>query len=364
VKVRDICEAMDELAPPCLAYEGDRIGLSIGDPEWEVTRAAIALTVTPEVAKTAIRKRVDLMVSHHPVIWEPLRALRTDNEHTRMCLALAEARVACFAAHTNLDVVPGGVNDRLAQLLCLINCRPLFPVAQRGLVKLVTFVPKPHVAAVRDAVCRAGAGVIGEYTHCTFSAPGVGTFLPSEEANPFSGEKRRVNEEPERRFETLVSEHQLGKVIQALLQAHPYEEVAYDIIPLANKDPRVGIGVCGELRKSRTLRAFAEHTRTALELSAVRVVGDPNKRVSKVAVLGGSGGSRVREIPPRIDVYVTGDVTYHDALAARERGLAVIDAGHAGTEKCIVPVVAGFLRKRFRSLRMTTLDEPDVFHLG
>jgi dinuclear metal center YbgI/SA1388 family protein len=355
---------MDELAPPCLAYEGDRIGLSIGDPEWEVIRAAVALTVTPEVAKTAIRKRVDLMVSHHPVIRDPLWALRTDNEHTRMCLALAQARVACFAAHTNLDVVPGGVNDRLAQLLGLVNCRPLFPVEQGGVVKLVTFVPEPHVAAVRDAVCRAGAGVIGEYTHCTFSAPGVGTFLPREEANPFSGDKRRVNEESERRFETLVSKHQLGKVIQALLQAHPYEEVAYDIIPLANKDPRVGLGVCGELKRPLTLHAFARHARTALELSTVRVIGDPNKRLSKVGVLGGGGGRRVREIPPNIDAFVTGDVSYHDALAARERGLAVIDAGHAGTEKCIVPVVAGFLRERFRSLRITTFDEPDVFHLA
>jgi dinuclear metal center YbgI/SA1388 family protein len=362
--VRDICTAIEEWAPRGLAFEGDRIGLSIGDPDWEASRVLVALTITPEVAQTAIRKKANLIVSHHPVIWDPLSALRTDVPHTRMCIELAAARVACFAAHTNLDVAPGGVNDTLATLLDLVNCKPLFPLPHSGMVKLVTFVPETHLSDVRKAVCDAGAGVVGEYTHCTFSAAGVGTFRPSEEASPYSGERHRLNEEPERRFEVLVPKGRIPSVVNALLQAHPYEEVAYDLVQLENKDTSVGLGVRGKLRKPMSMRALAQHVRAALGLSSVRCVGDLQKQVRTVAVLGGGGGSKVREIPADIDAFVTGDVGYHDALAAQEQGLAVIDAGHAGTENCIVPVLARFLKKRFRSLRVLTYAEREVFRLA
>jgi len=361
VKVRDICTAIEELAPPRLAFEWDRIGLSIGDPDWEVSRVLVALTVTPEVVRAAVRGKAGMIVSHHPVIWDPLSALRADEPHTRMCLELAAARIACFAAHTNLDATPGGVNDTLARLLGLDKCCPLFPLPHGGMVKLVTFVPETHLSAVRDAVCDAGAGVIGEYTHCSFSVAGTGTFRPSGDAQPYSGARHRLNEEPERRFEVLVPEMRISSVIKALLKAHPYEEAAYDLVQLENKDPAVGLGVRGELKRPLALRAFCEHVRAALDVSAVRCVGDAGKRVKTVAVLGGNGGGEIRRMPSGIDIFVTGEVGYHDALAAQERGLAVIEAGHEGTEKHIVPVLAQFLRKRFRSLRVSTHIEAEIF---
>jgi len=362
MKVRDICQVIEDFAPPTLAYEWDRIGLSIGDPDADVAHVLVALTVTPGNANLLIGSP-GMIVSHHPLIWEPLRNLRADNPEAKLCLDIAKAGIACFAAHTNLDIAPGGVNDCLADKLGLLHRAPLIAVPQNGQVKLVTFVPESHLAAVRDAVCAAGAGVIGAYSHCTFSAPGTGTFFPDAGANPFSGTKQRINEEPERRFETLVPTARIGSVLDALKRAHPYEEVAYDIVALENKDPRIGIGVRGEIAAPVTLDTFAATVRENLKLSHVRITGEAKRRVRTVAVLGGAGGSHVREVPAGIDVFVTGDIGYHDALAAQQRGLALIDAGHAGTEKCVVPLLAGLLKKHFRKLRVTTYNEPEVFRV-
>lgn len=361
VRVRDVCAALDEIAPPSLAFDWDRCGLSIGDPEWEVKGVLVALTVTLEAVAAARTAGAGMIVSHHPVIWESLQNLRVDNPQTRMCLDLVQAGIACFAAHTNLDIAPGGVNDVLADVLGLVDRQPLLPAPNSGMVKVVTFVPESHLATVREAVCLAGAGVIGDYVHCTFSVPGVGTFLPGEDAHPFSGDKGRVNEEPECRLETLVSNARLPRVLEAMVRAHPYEEPAYDLIPLENRDPKVGLGVRGAIEPETTLGDFARRVRDCLNLSYVRFVGDSEGRVRNVAVLAGSGGSSVGDIPQDIDVLVTGDVGYHDGLAARQRGLALIDAGHAGTEKCIVPALAQFLQKRFESLPVSMYDEPDVF---
>lgn len=381
MKVRDICQVIEDFAPPALAYEWDRIGLSIGDPDADVAQGGgrnpavaqgggrnpavvlVALTVTPRAVQRAIRAHAGMIVSHHPLIWEPLRNLRADNPEAKLCLDIAAAGIACFAAHTNLDIAPGGVNDILADKLGLLNQTPLIAVPQGGQVKLITFVPELHLAAVRDAVCEAGAGVIGDYSHCTFSGPGAGTFLPGADANPFSGTKNRVNEEPERRFETFVPTARIGGVIEALKRAHPYEEVAYDLVPLENRDTSIGIGVRGEIAAPVTLDAFATTVRKNLKLAHVRVTGEPKRRVRTVAVLGGAGGGQVRDVPAGIDVFVTGDIGYHDALAAQPRGLALIDAGHAGTEKCVLPLLAKLLKQHSRKLRVTIYNETEVFRV-
>ena len=364
VTVGDVIAAMDAWAPPSLAYEWDRPGLAIGQRDWPVTRVLAALTLGPEAAEAAALAGAGMIVSHHPPIFEPLRALRTDDAHTAMCLMLAEKKIACFSAHTNLDVAPGGVNDTLADLLGIVQRSALVPVPQAGQAKLVTFVPESHLAAVRDAVCNAGAGVIGAYTHCTFSAAGTGTFLPGEDTLPFSGKRGELNEEPERRLETLVPMARVAGVIEALRKAHPYEEPAYDVIEVKHPGPFAGLGVKGRLKSATTLRAFADHVAKALGAPNVRVLGEMSRRVERVAVLGGSGGSHAGEIRSGVDVFVTGDVNYHAALAARQNGLAVIDAGHDGTEKCIVPVIGRFLRDTFPGLEVTEFEEPGVWRLA
>lgn len=363
VLVRDICNALEVWAPEGAAYEWDRAGLSVGSMGSPVSGVLVCLTVTHEAFAKAKRAGAEMIVSHHPLIWEPLRVLRTDNPHTRLCLDIAKANIAVFSAHTNLDVVPGGVSHLLAARLGLRGVRPLFPVDHARMLKLVTFVPESHLRQVRDAVSEAGAGVIGEYTHCSFSTPGTGSFLPSAQATPFSGEKGQVNEEPEIRFETLVPEAKLNTVMAALRGAHPYEEIAFDLVTLKNIDTCAGLGVCGEIEKAATLADFARHVRKRLEVSHVRMIGKASRKVKRIAVLGGAGGGSIAHLPEGIDVFVTGDVKYHDACDAIERGVGVIDAGHAGTEWFIVPAMADYLKSRFGTLRIHAYREPALFHI-
>jgi len=361
--IGDVCAALEQWAPPALAYDWDRAGLSIGSTRTPLTGVLVALSVTPETLKAAQKAGANLIVSHHPVLWEPLKHLRTDDPVTRFYLDVAQAGIACYSAHTNLDVAPGGVNDILADRLGLTETRPLFPATHVKQFKLVTFVPESHVPILRDAVCAAGAGRIGNYTHCTFSGKGYGTFLPNDDANPYLGERNRVNEEPERRFEVLVSEACLKDVIPALKAAHPYEEVAYDLVCLHDADNAVGLGVQGTLPKAQSLDTFAKTLCKTLDVSHIRVVGTSRRKIRTVAVLGGAGGSDVPNIPDDVDVYITGDVDYHDALAAQHRGLIVIDAGHAPLEKWAVPAIADYLKIQLQDIPVTPWIEPEIFRI-
>ena len=361
MKVQEVIRAMEDWAPPGLAYGWDRCGLDIGEPGAKVAKALVTLTVTRAAFAAAKRAKAELIVAHHPAIWEPLTALRTDDPVASLCLDIAGAGMACYSAHTNLDVVPDGVNGILADRLDLHDRAPLLPVPHAGFIKLVTFVPETHLATVRVAVSEAGAGTIGDYTYCTFSAPGVGTFLPGTGAKPFSGKRHIINEEPEQRFEILVPKARLSAVLKALLNAHPYEEPAYDLVPLENTDSTISLGLRGTLKRAVSLDTFAARVRANLEIAHVRVVGNPKRKIRQVAVLGGAGGGSIASMPDDLDAVVTGDVKYHEALDAEARGIAIIDAGHHGTEKWIVPAIAARLRAALPELRVATYMEPDIF---
>lgn len=361
ITVNTICRAMDAWAPQSLAYEWDKVGLQIGEPGQPVTRVLTCLTITAAAAARAEQWGAQMIVAHHPILFSALKTLRTDDPHTRLCLRLAAHNIACFAAHTNLDVVPGGVNTLLAETLHLEKVSPLIPSPKAAQVKLVTFVPETHLAALREALSRSGAGVIGNYAECTFSSAGTGTFRPGENANPFSGHKGALNAEAECRLETLVAKAVLPQVLQALRAAHPYEEPAFDIITLENRDLRFGLGAQGSLARPMALREFAESVRLALKLSHVRIVGDPRRKVQRVAVCGGAGGGEIPALPRDIDVYVTGDLKYHEADAAMERGLALIDASHDGTERNIATAIAHHLKKAVPGLETKAFIEPEIF---
>lgn len=363
VRVADVCAALEDWAPSAWAYEWDRCGLQTGASEWYVRGVLTCLTVTQAVFERARKAKADLIVSHHPLIWEPLTTLCPSDQRVRLGLELAQSRIACFSAHTNLDVVPGGVNDLLADALGLQERGPLHAVKHALQYKLITFVPATHLGKVREALSHAGAGVIGAYTHCSFSAQGTGSFLPGAGARPFSGNRGTLNEEPEHRIEMLVPRARLPRAVEALRQSHPYEEPAYDVVPLENRDPRIGLGLCGVLPKALSLDTFAAHVRDALEVDHVRVTGPKRKRIERVAVMGGAGGSDVGSLPDGTDAFVTGDVRYHDAIEAMSRDIAVIDAGHAGTEKLVVPALARFLRNRFPKMPVTAYLEPGVFRV-
>jgi len=359
--VGDVCAAMEAWAPRALAYPNDPVGLDIGDPKQSVNRVLTALSVTQETVRTAQQAGADMIVAHHPLFYRPLTRLRTDDPATRLRLDIASSGLACYSAHTNLDLAPGGVNDVLAERLGLTAVRPLLSVSHGRLVKLVCFVPEAHLEPVRNAVCAAGAGDIGDYSHCTFSSPGIGTFLPGAGSNPFSGEPGRVNEEAEFRFEALVPQERVTAVVDAMRRAHPYEEVAFDLAPLEGTNPDLGLGRRGELPEARPLRLIAEHVCSVLQVSHLRLVGEPDRRVRHVAVLGGSGGGEISAIPDDVDLFITGDVGYHQAQDAMEKGLAVMDAGHGATEKWIAEAMARRLRRVLPEMEIADYLEPEVF---
>lgn len=360
-RVQDVGRAVEELAPVSLAYSWDRSGLAVGAPSAEVSSVLFALTLTDEVVDAAGRAGAEMVVLHHPPIWELLRSIRYDDPLTRPLLALVRLNMACYSAHTNLDLAEGGVNDALADRLGLAVRGPLISAPQAGLRKLVAFVPESHLDAVRDAVCTAGAGTIGAYTRCTFSAPGVGTFEPGAGAQPYAGEVGRLCEEPERRFETLVPAARVDAAVDALLRAHPYEEAAYDVYTVEGTDPAVGLGRLGVLPKPVKLATFAEQVKTALKTPHVRYVGPPDRDVQCVGVIGGSGGSELGRVPDGVDVIVTGDVKYHDASDACRRGLAVVDAGHAASELPVLDVLEKRVQRALPGLRTACYEEPELF---
>lgn len=359
--VKKIANAMERWAPKAYAYDWDPVGLSVGSFDARVKTVLCCLSLDEGALNAAKKTKAQMIVSHHPLIFRPLKNLVEDNAHTCLCLALHDAKISCYSAHTNLDVAPGGVNSVLADTLGLKNTRVLFPAAHAEQVKLAVFVPGTHLAPLRDALAQAGAGVIGDYTHCSFSTPGTGTFLPGKSTAPFSGKRGVLNEEAERRFEMLVNKKDVGAVLTVLYAAHPYEEPAYDLVPLLNTNPEIGLGLLGDIEKPLTLKQFAKQVRIALGIRHLRFSGDPKKKVQRVAVMGGAGGGEVGKIPADVDVFVTGDVKYHNALDAVESGLAVIDAGHWGTEKGIVPVMAKFLSTEFKGLAVKTYIELDIF---
>lgn len=363
MKVRDLCSIVDELAPPALAFSWDKAGLHTGEPDMDVSRVLVALTVEAETVSAAKRRRVQMILAHHPLIWEPLASLRRDDPYAALCLRLAEAGIACYSAHTNLDVAPQGVNYCLGRALDLEEMRPLFDAGHASQVKLVTFLPPAHADALRTAVCDAGAGRIGEYTQCTFSAAGVGTFQPGETSRPFSGRKEALNKEEELRFETVVPSSRIPQVLEALFKAHPYETPAYDLVPLENRIPGIGLGMRGTLGSETSLREFALQVVERLDCGTVRVIGELKRKVRRVGVIGGSGGGELQRVPHDVDVVVTGDVKYHEGLEARRRGLAVIDAGHEATERPVVPMLAEYLRTQAQGVQVYEFTESPLFEV-
>lgn len=324
-----VIQLFEQFSPKAYAVEGDKIGLQIGSLNKEIHNVMITLDVTELVIDEAIEMDVDLIIAHHPPIFRPIKKLSTDSTYGRMLEKCIKHDIAVYAAHTNLDVANGGVNDLLAEALELTNLEVLIPTYEERLKKLVVFVPISHEKEVREALGNAGAGHIGNYSHCTYSAKGEGSFLPLDGSAPYIGQKGRLEFVEEARIETIFPESIQKKIVQAMIKAHPYEEVAYDIYSLDQSGTSLGLGRIGKLKKEITLQAFAEQTKQALNVERVRMVGDPTSLVKKVAVLGGDGNKYIHQAKLKgADVYVTGDLYFHVAHDALMLGLNVIDPGH------------------------------------
>ena len=349
-----IIQFIEEFAPKHLAMEGDRIGLQIGTPQKKVKKVMVALDILDEVVEEAVAEGVDLLVAHHAVIFHPLKQIRTDLPAGRMIEKLIKHDIAVYIAHTNLDTAPGGINDWLADALGLQDVELLQEGYQQKLKKLVVFVPSSHVEEVRAAISTAGAGWIGNYSHCTFSTNGTGTFLPQDGTQPFIGKAGRLEKVEEVRLETILPEEIQGKVIKAMLKSHPYEEVAYDLYPLEKKGKTFGIGRVGKLPNPLSLQNFAMQMKETFDLTGLRVVGPLDRPVQKVAVVGGDGNRYVQSAIFRgADVLVTGDVYYHTAQDAMMAGLSMVDPGH-NVEKVMKEGIKKVLENRMKEEGLTT----------
>ncbi|HKM39995.1 MAG TPA: Nif3-like dinuclear metal center hexameric protein, partial [bacterium] len=347
VKASYVVGLVEELAPITMAEDWDNSGWQLGDSDAKISAVVVALDPTFAALNKAKQVGAEILITHHPLIFSPLKHIRLDSPSGDLIAGFLEAGVGVYSAHTNLDNSPQGTSAVLAKKVGLRAARILAPRGKQNLYKLVAFVPPAHVENVRQALAKAGAGWTGNYSHCTFQAAGTGTFLPREGAKPYVGEIGKLEYTKEFRLETIVQEERLGQAIKGLLAAHPYEEVAYDIYPLARLGKTYGLGYIGYLPRLLSLAAFARQLKDSLDLPHAIITGDESRKVKKVAVCGGSGSSLIGQAAFQgADVFVTGDIKYHNAQEAALSGMAVIDAGHAGTENPVVVMMADYLKKK------------------
>jgi dinuclear metal center YbgI/SA1388 family protein len=347
-RVKDIAALMEKHYPLDLAEQWDNVGLQVGSMGREVAKVVVALELDHQVLDQAWQENADLIITHHPLIFKALSSIKVDSPVGSLIRKLIMADISLYVAHTNLDSASKRVNQILAERVGLLDIGPL-PLRTAGsyetLYKLVVYVPLTHVDEVRAAISSAGAGFIGNYSECTFQSLGVGTFRPGPGTQPFIGQTGQLEKVDEFRLETICPQHLLKSVIEAMQQSHPYEEVAYDVYKLENSGTMYSPGRTGRLSQAVTLGKLAEQVQSQLNLPALRLVGDREHLVQKVAVVGGSGASFIKEIAGQADVLITGDLKYHEARDAAALGLAMIDAGHQATEELVVQEVCHLLEK-------------------
>lgn len=338
LNLTQVVNEIEKLFPLYLAEPGDKVGLQVGDPNQKVHRILIVLDVTLAVVKEAVRNKVNLIISHHPLIYNPLSSLATSSPLAQMVTRLIEHKIGVYVAHTNLDFAPEGTIRYLAEVLALQKQKNLIPFDKTNLRKMVVFIPSTHLDKVAQAMFDAGAGVIGNYSECSFRTEGIGTFRAGDSTHPFLGKVGKREYVKEVRLETIVPGALIPKVVSAMIHAHPYEEVAYDIYPLANPHPQATVCVSGRLAKPAKLVDFAKTIKNKLQIDTIRIVGDMNRIVKTVAVVTGSGMSLLDTIcKAEIDVFVTGDVKYHQARVAELYQLAILDVSHYTSEIIYLP---------------------------
>ncbi len=346
MQVREITGHIESFAPLSYQESYDNAGLQTGHPDQEVTAVLICIDITDAVIEEALRLEANLIISHHPLIFSGLKKLTGSNYTERLVIEAIRQNLSIYAAHTNLDAVHTGVNHKMGEKLGLKNTGILVPMADH-LRKLVFFVPADHADTVRQDIFKAGAGHIGAYDMCSFSAPGEGTFRGSEESDPFVGEKGNMHTEPEYRVETIFPKERENQIIRALIRSHPYEEVAYDIYPLANKYDRAGSGAIGELEKPLDEQSFLRLLKERFNTSVIRHTGLLDKKIKRIALCGGSGSFLLsRAITSGADAFVSGDFKYHQFFDADSR-ILVADIGHYESEQFTKEIFYELLTKKF-----------------
>jgi len=344
-KVSDVLGIINKIAPVAFAEGWDNVGLQVGDPALSTSRIMVALDAGKEALETAISARCQLLLTHHPFLFQSIKKIDISNPSGNLIALAIKNDLAIISLHTNFDIADGGINDLLAERLGINSCVPIKITFREELRKLSVFVPKGYEDKVLEQLFRF-SGFMGNYSDCSFQSRGIGTFKPLAGARPFTGTPGTRENAEETRIEVLLRNDDVSAAVNALLKVHPYEEPAFDIYPVLNAGKSSGLGRIGMLDRDVSLETFAGIIKEEFALQGLRFVGDSRSRVRKIAVCGGSGASLLRDAKRLgADVLVTGDIKYHDAQDARMLGIALIDMGHFASESLMICGLAARLRQ-------------------
>ena len=346
MKIAEVIATLESLAPPSLQESYDNAGLITGSPDWTCSGILCSLDATEDVIIEARSKGCNLVVAHHPIIFGGLKKINGKNYVEQTIIRAIKEDIAIYAIHTNLDNVLKGVNGKIAEMMGLEK-QMILSEKDGTLKKLYTFVPLAHAEKVRTALFEAGGGQIGNYTECSFNVEGTGTFKAGEGADPFVGNLHERHSENEIRLELVFPSHLQGPIIKALKAAHPYEEVAFDIVALSNPHPGIGSGLLGELPEALSEQAFLQKIRSVFGTPVIRHTAFTGRPVKKVAICGGAGSFLIaKALAKGADAYLTGDLKYHEFFDANGR-LLLADVGHYESEQYTIGLLAGVLAKKF-----------------
>ncbi|HBM81325.1 MAG TPA: Nif3-like dinuclear metal center hexameric protein [Clostridiaceae bacterium] len=338
VKCKQIIDIAEEVAPAYLAMKYDNVGLLIGDENSMISSILISLDINEKVIDEAIEDKCNMIISHHPLIFNPLKSINVRDPKGKMIHKLINNNINVYAAHTNLDCASNGINDFLMRKLDLENVELMGRCYREKYYKVAVYVPEDFSDKVREAMCSAGAGAIGKYRNCTYNISGEGTFMPLAGSSPFIGNVGHTEHVRETKVETITDSKRLNTVISAMLGAHPYEKPAYDIYLLENDFKTYGLGRAGYLDKEIRFGDLCERVKKMLNIEYLRATGNIEKTVRKVGICSGSGSDLIEEaFNIGCDAFITGDITYHHACDAENMGMCLIDAGHFETENADMP---------------------------
>lgn len=346
MKIKDITNCIESVAPLHFAEDFDNVGLLVGNPETIVSGVLVTLDTLESVVEEAIDNHCNLIISFHPIIFKGLKKLNGKNYVERVVIKAIQNNIAIYSMHTALDNSFNGVNSKILEVLGLTNKKVLIPKSN-CLKKLTTYVPHKNLSSVRQALFDAGAGTIGDYDHCSFNTEGYGTYRGNDDANPTIGEKGKINKEDETFLSVLFESHNEKRLITNLLESHPYEEVAFDIVSLDNTHNEIGMGMIGELETTMKPIDFLNFVSKTMNAKGIRHSKLLDKTIKKVAVLGGSGSFAIEAaLRNGADIFLTSDLKYHDYFKA-ENQMILADIGHFESEQFTKNLLVEILTKKF-----------------
>jgi dinuclear metal center YbgI/SA1388 family protein len=355
--IAEIVSYLEESYPLALQESYDNSGLLCGRKAWEVTSVLICLDAIEAVIDEAISLGSNLVIAHHPIIFKGLKKITGSNYVECVIEKCIQHKIALYAIHTNLDNHFYGVNREISKRIGLQNVKILSPI-KANMSKLVVFIPKESLNQVDQAIFNAGGGKIGNYEECHFRTSGIGTFKPTDLANPSIGESGKKSQVEEYRVEYLVNNYQISSVLTAMNQAHPYEEVAFEVYPIQNENPYEGAGMIGELEKPMDELEFLSLLKSTFHCGTIRHTKLLKRKISKVAVCGGAGSFLLKNaIYQKADIFITGDFKYHEFFDAENR-IVIADIGHYESEQFTSKIIADKLKEKFTNfaIRLTEIN--------